>query len=395
MIDLENTKIAFQNKNNRDLYRAHFLFNTFSRPLVVKTGKLLTDISLKTGVPIKWIVKPTVYKQFCGGETIEECEPIVRNIGKYSVTSILEYSAEGKENPEDMDAALNETIRTIENAARNEYIPFAVFKPTAFAKNSVLEKASSKEQLTRDEQKELDHFRERIERICKTGYQNDVAVLIDAEEVCHQYIIDQVARDMMKSYNQNKACIFNTLQMYRWDRIDFLKNELKIAEKGGYHFGAKFVRGAYMERERARARKLGYLSPIQPDKTSTDQDYDEALKIAIENIDHSAIFNATHNENSCLYLTQLMENHQVNGNDERIYFCQLYGMSDHISYNLADAGYNVAKYLPYGPVHNVMPYLIRRAEENTAVAGQTSRELELIKKELRRRKSIKSTKDGN
>lgn len=387
MIDFENTKIAFQNKSNRDLKKAHFLFNTLTRPPIVKVGKILSQVALKTRLPIKWLVKPTVYKQFCGGETIEECDPVIMDMAKYNVKSILDYSVEGKENPEDIQAALEETLKTINNAGKNENIPFAVFKPTAFARSKTLEKASSDQKLTDKEQTEVNDFRSRIGTLCGTAYENGVAILIDAEEVCYQYIIDEVARDMMKKYNREKAIVFNTLQMYRWDRLDFLKKELEIAQKEGFQYGAKLVRGAYMENERKWAQKKGYLSPIHPDKASTDKDYNNALKFCVENIERIAVFNGTHNESSSLYLTELMAKHNIDRDDERIYFSQLYGMSDHISYNLANAGYNVVKYLPYGPVKNVIPYLIRRAEENTSVSGQTNRELELIRKELKRRKS--------
>jgi proline dehydrogenase len=386
MIDIENTKIAFQSKTNKDLRQSHFLFNTLARPVVVKTGKIFLNIALKVRFPIKWVVKPTVYKHFCGGETIEECDPVVEKMARYGVESILDYSVEGKENREDIEAALEETLHTIENAGKNEHIPFAVFKPTAFARSLVLEKASAGEDLSEQEEEELRLFRERIHTLCHSAYQNDVPILIDAEEACYQNIIDGVTRDNMRKYNRNKAIVFNTLQMYRWDRMDFLRKEIETARKEGYRFGAKFVRGAYMEKEREWARKGGYPSPIQPDKESTDRDYNAALRYSIENIDVVSIFNGTHNETSSLYLVDLMNKYHIPKEDERIYFSQLYGMSDHLSFNLAHHGYRVAKYLPYGPVRNVMPYLIRRAEENTAVAGQTNRELELIKKELKRRK---------
>jgi len=387
MVDFENTKIAFQNKSNNDLRQSHFLFNTLARPIVVKTGKLFLNIALKINFPIKWIVKPTVYKHFCGGETIAECDPVVKKMAQYGVESILDYSVEGKENPEDIQAALKETLNTIDNAAQNQNIPFAVFKPTAFASSKVLERASSGKDLTDKEKHEVVRFRERIHTLCERAYTHDVPILIDAEEVAYQAIIDEVVRDNMRRYNQEKAIVYNTLQMYRWDRLDFLRQEVETARKEGYVFGVKFVRGAYMEKERAWAGMYGYTDPIQPDKESTDRDYDAALKYSVENIDHVAIFNGTHNETSSRYLTELMEQHKIDKDDPRCYFSQLYGMSDHISFNLAHHGYRVAKYLPYGPVKNVMPYLIRRAEENTAVAGQTNLELRLITKELKRRKS--------
>ncbi len=387
MLDFNDTKIAFQSKSNRDLRQAHFLFNTLARPIVVKTGKLFLNVALAIHFPIKWVVKPTVYKHFCGGEIISECDPVVHKMARYGVESILDYSVEGKENEADIQAALEETLRTIDNAGGNEHIPFAVFKPTAFGRSQVLEKASNGENLTQQDKQDLERFRERIHRLCQRAYQKDVPILIDAEEVAYQNIIDQVVRENMRLFNLKKAIVFNTLQMYRWDRLEFLRQEVEVAEKEDYVFGAKFVRGAYMEKEREWARLYGYTSPIQPDKESTDRDYDAALKYSVEHISHVAIFNGTHNENSSRYLAELMEQHNLAKDDPRIYFSQLYGMSDHISFNLAHEGYRVAKYLPYGPVKNVMPYLIRRAEENTAVAGQTNRELELIKKELKRRKT--------
>ncbi|MGM0498140.1 MAG: proline dehydrogenase family protein [Bacteroidota bacterium] len=386
MMDFENTKIAFKSKSNKELKKAYLLFSTIKHPWLVKTGKLLVNIALGIKFPIKWIVKPTIYAHFCGGETISECEPVVQKLAKHNVKTILDYSVEGKESPEEMQAALDETIRAIKNASKNPDIPFAVFKPTAFGKDAMFEKASSDEDLTPGEQEELDRFRERIDKLAKTAYEGDIPIMIDAEDYCYQKVIDQVVTEMMEKYNKEKTIVFNTLQMYRWDRLDFLKEELRKAQEGGYYIGMKFVRGAYMEKERERAKRLGYPSPIHPDKESTDRDYNAALKFSVENIEKIAIFNGTHNEQSSLYLTELMEEHGIAKDDPRAWFSQLYGMSDHISFNLAEEGYNVAKYLPYGPVKNVLPYLIRRAEENTSVAGQTSRELNLLKKEINRRK---------
>lgn len=385
-IDFNNTKLAFQSKTNKDLKRAYFLFKFITHPFIVITGKQLLFLAMFIRFPVKWIVKPTIFKNFCGGESIKESNKIVQKMAKYNVKSILDYSVEGKENTEDIEKAMNETIRSVKNASSNENIPFAVFKPTAFSAGSVLKKASAGQQLNEDEKRDLELFKSRVDKLCKTAYELNVPVLIDAEDYCYQNIIDEVVREMMLKYNKSKAIVFNTLQMYRMDRLEFLRNELKLAQRDNYQLGIKFVRGAYMEKERARAKKLGYPSPIQPDKKSTDRDYNKALEFSVQNIEKIAIFNGTHNEHSSLYLAELMKNYGIKKNDQRIFFSQLYGMSDHISFNLAEKGYNVAKYLPYGPVKNVMPYLMRRAEENTSVAGQTNRELELIKKELKRRK---------
>jgi len=335
---------------------------------------------------MNWIVKPTIYSHFCGGETIEDCLQTVQKLAAYNVRSVLDYSVEGKENTEEIELALDETLRTVINAAGNKDIPFAVFKPTAFAISSVLEKKSSGAALTEEEKQEADHFCRRVDKLCRTAFENNVRIMIDAEDVCYQVFIDEVVMDMMETYNRKEAIVYNTYQMYRKDRMEKFRNDLRKAREGGFFMGIKFVRGAYMERERDRAEKLGYSSPIHPDKASTDRDFDAALKFAVENIDKVSIFNGTHNERSSLYLTRLMEEHNIPRDDERCYFSQLYGMSDHISFNLASEGELVAKYLPYGPVRSVLPYLIRRTEENTSIAGQTSRELKLVMAERKRRK---------
>jgi proline dehydrogenase len=361
------------------------LFKTLAHNSLVKVGGALTQSALRVHIPVNWVVKPTIYKQFVGGENIEECAPVVEELSKFNAKAILDYSVEGKESPEDIQAALEETLRSIKNAAGNPNIPFAVFKPTAFTTAMILEKVSAALPLTKKEQKEADDFRRRIEILCKSAFDQDVPILIDAEDSWFQNFIDEVVNAMMAKYNKKKAIVFNTFQMYRLDRLDFLKKSCEMAREGSYYLGAKFVRGAYMEKERERAEKMGYPSPIQPDKESTDKDYNAALKYCVENIDRIFIFNGTHNEISSKYLTELMAEKDLKKDDSRMWFSQLYGMSDHISFNLAHAGYNVAKYLPYGPVKHVIPYLVRRAEENTSVKGQTGRELSLITKEMNRR----------
>jgi proline dehydrogenase len=356
----------------------------------VKIGGFLSRLALKIHFPINWIVKPTIYNHFCGGETIGECLPTINKLSKYNVKSVLDFSVEGKEDPDEIQAALEETLRTIDNAASQEFIPFTVFKPTAFAVSKVLEKKGAAKSLTPEEEQEYEKFRNRVDTLCKKAFELGVPIMVDAEHYCYQDSIDQVAMEMMEKYNRKKAIVYNTYQMYRHDRMDVFRRDLETARKKGYFLGIKFVRGAYMERERERALRVGYPSPIHPDKESTDRAYNSALKFAVENIDRVSIFNGTHNEKSSLLLTGLMEEHGISRDDTRCYFSQLYGMSDHISFNLANEGYNVAKYLPYGPVRSVLPYLIRRTEENTSIAGQTSREMKLITMERKRRKSQKS-----
>ncbi len=382
----DNTEIAFKSKSKVELRKAYVLFKIISNGSLVKPGTSLLNFAKKIKFPVGWFLKPTVFKHFCGGESIEECQTTIDKLYKYSVKAILDYSVEGKESTEDFDAALQETLKTIHNAKKNSNIPYAVFKPTAFTYSTVLEKLSAEKKLTDEEKKEQTKFEERVEELCKTAHGEGVPIMIDAEDYAFQKAIDDVVTKMMEMYNKQKAIVYNTLQMYRVDRLDFLKQSYKKALEGNYYLGVKFVRGAYMDKERERAAKMKYLSPIHPDKEATDKAFNDALRFSIKHIDKISIFNATHNEESSQFLVTLMEEAGFAPNDERFYFSQLYGMSDHISFNLAKEGYNVAKYIPYGPVGNVLPYLMRRAEENVSVTGQTNRELRLIIKETQRRK---------
>lgn len=392
MISFENTEIAFKSKDDKALNKGYLMFNVLSNSSIVKLSSKIVPWAIHMHLPIAWAVKPTIYSHFVGGETLEKCMPVVEMLKKYNVKAILDYSVEGKDSEEDMKKALDETLRSVKNAATNQNIPFAVFKPTAFCTRDVLEKASKKQNLNENETKRLKFFQDSVELLCKTAYEIGKPILIDAEDSYYQDYIDETVTRMMEKFNHDKAIVFNTLQMYRHDRLDFLKKSYEKAMQGNYFLGVKFVRGAYMEKERERAQQMGYPDPIQPDKESTDRDFNAALKFCIEHLDRIYMFNGTHNEYSSAYLAQLMDEHNISKTDPRVYFSQLYGMSDHISYNLAAYGYNIAKYVPYGPVKHVLPYLIRRAEENTSIAGQTGRELNLILKEKERRKNAASNK---
>lgn len=386
-MDFNNTQIAFQSKSNSDLNRAYWLFKIIGYPSIVKLGKSLTNFALKTKLPIEGIIKKTIFKQFCGGTTINDCDLTTKELYKFGIGTILDYSVEGKTSNEDFEKTTNEIIDTILKAKGNESIPFAVFKITGISRFGLLEKANEISiKLSEEESKELNDVIQRVERICRSGYENNVPVFIDAEESWIQDVIDRICVSMMIKFNKEKAIVFNTLQMYRHDRLDFLKREIENSKIGNYHYGIKLVRGAYMEKERDRAEKMGYPSPIQKDKDHTDKDYNLALELIVDNIDNLSLCAGTHNENSSKFLTELINKKEINKKDKRIYFAQLLGMSDHISYNLSASSYNVAKYVPYGPVNEVLPYLLRRADENTSVAGQTSRELSLLMIEKNRRK---------
>lgn len=386
MISFENTEVAFKSKSDADLNRAYWLFKIIGSPTMVKVGKWSTNSALKMGLPIKGIIKKTIFSQFCGGETIADCSAAIQLLGKYGVGTILDYSVEGKTSEEDFDSTVEEIISTIHAAKKDKNIPFAVFKVTGISRFAILEKANDpKVKLSDLEKLELGLTISRIDKICLAAFENEIPLFIDAEETWIQDTIDRITVDMMRKYNKKKAIVFNTLQMYRHDRLVYLEKEMAVARDEGFHYGVKLVRGAYMEKERARASAKGYASPIQPDKESCDGDFNKALEQIVLNIDIMALCAGSHNEQSALILTGLMEKYGIDKDDKRIYFAQLLGMSDHISYNLSHEGYNVAKYVPYGPVKEVMPYLLRRADENTSVAGQTGRELSLIMKERRRR----------
>lgn len=389
MINLQNIEKAFQYKSISDLKKSYWLFKMINYPTLVKIGKWKLNFALKIGFPIKWIVKPTVFKQFCGGETIEECQKTINTLGKYNVKTILDYSKEGAENDISFEETKNEIISTIEKAKVEKNISFAVFKMTGIAEFNILEKASKSTNLRNEDLIKYQKTKQHTQEICEKSYQEDIPIFIDAEETWIQSAIDNLAYEMMLKFNQNKTIVFNTLQLYRNDRIEYLKNIINKAKRDNIKLGFKLVRGAYMEKERERAVKLNYPSPINNTKQDTDNIYNEAIKICIENIDIVSICIATHNEESTLYALDLMAKSNISSNDNRIHFAQLLGMSDNISFNLSNEGFNASKYVPYGPVKDVMPYLIRRAQENTSVAGQTGRELSLISNEIKRRRSLK------
>ena len=382
----DNTEMAFSLKSDSELERAYFLFKMIQKEPLVRIGTAVTNFALNANLPVERLIRSTVFDHFCGGITEEDCLSVIKKMytnGK--VHSVLDYSVEGKDEEESFEDALAKTIKTIIFADEKMSIPYAVFKPTGFGRFHLYQKLSEGKTLTNLEKEEWSRVVARFHKVCKLGQEKDVPLLIDAEESWMQSAADDLIEELMETYNKDKAIVFNTLQMYRHDRMEYLKNLHLRAQEKKFHIGMKVVRGAYMEKERERAIEKGYESPICIDKKATDDNYNEAIKFMMDH-DKMALFAGTHNEESSYLLLELAEKRGINSNDMRLWFGQLYGMSDHISFNLASKGYNVAKYLPFGPVRDVMPYLIRRAEENTSVAGQTSRELNLLKTERKRRK---------
>ncbi len=383
--EFDNTEIAFQYRTDKELKHARFLFSSMGSPVLTGIGIKMTKIALALHLPVKSIIKSTLFDHFCGGETMEDAAKTADMLGKYGISTILDYGVEGKESEQDFDNAVPEFIKAIKYAATSKYIPFISLKITGFAYFALLEKIHTGEKLSEEETAAWGRVYNRIDQVCKAAADNSIMVLVDAEESWIQKPVDELTNAMMSRYNKSKVIVFNTFQLYRHDRLVFLQESHATARKEGYLLGAKLVRGAYMEKERARAAEKGYPSPIQPNKQAADTDYDAATMFCLQHLNDLALFIGTHNETSCLKAAKYMLDNNIPANTEKVFFSQLYGMSDNVSFNLAHEGYHVAKYLPYGPVKDVIPYLMRRAQENTSVAGQTGRELSLINKEIKRR----------
>ena len=382
----EDTATAFALKSDSELERAYFLFRLIANEPLVRIGTAVTNFAINAHLPVEGLIRATVFDHFCGGVNEEDCLPLIDKMFSKGVCSILDYSVEGKSEDSQFDQTLEKILKVLDFVKEKDAIPFAVFKPTAFGRFALLEKRSKGELLNQEEESEWLRIVNRYDIACKKAYDLDVALLIDAEESWIQDAADELCLMMMRKYNKRRAVIYNTAQLYRWDRLDFLKELHDKAVIENFKVGIKAVRGAYMEKENERALEKGYKSPICETKQVTDENFDAAIDFMVSDLSVFSLFAGTHNEESSYRLMGLLEKNQIPKNHVNVWFGQLFGMSDHISFNLAKRGYNVAKYLPYGPVRDVMPYLIRRAEENTSVAGQTTRELDLLKKEKKRRK---------
>jgi proline dehydrogenase len=388
-VSFDDTKTAFSHLSDKDLNFSITMFQMMQSPALVKVGTALSNFALATHLPITGIVRSTVFRQFCGGVDLNESLEKVAELNASNVGAILDYAVEGAQEEEAFENTKNQIVEVIKKAETTDGIPVASMKMTGVARFELLEKVTAGLELTEIEKQEYKRAVDRFEEICKTSYTTGIPIYVDAEETWIQPAIDRLIESRMRVYNKKKAVVFHTLQMYRWDKMDQLKKLMAESKKEGWILGIKFVRGAYLEKENKRAKDMNYKTLMQPNKQATDDDFDGAIKLMVENIDHCEICNGTHNALSSLKLVNLMREHKLQNNDKRIYFSQLKGMSDTISFNLADAGYNVSKYLPYGPVKATIPYLTRRAEENTAIAGQMGKELSDLIDERERRKALK------
>jgi proline dehydrogenase len=382
----DNTKTAFRLKSDSQLERAYFLFKMISNEPLVKIGTAATKFALNMHLPVEGLIRSTVFDHFCGGVNESDCMSVVDSLYDVGVFSVLDYSVEGKVGNDQLDSALNKILELTDFSETKKAMPFSVFKPTGLGRFELYQKITENIELSEEEVKEWERVVNRFDKASNAASNTNVTLLIDAEESWMQDAADQLCEKMMVTYNKERAVVFNTLQCYRWDRLDYLKEEHRKAKEGGYKIGYKIVRGAYLEKENERAEEKGYKSPIHKSKLATDDCFNEILNYILNNLDDIELFIGTHNEASTYLALNIMKDKNIAINDPRVWFGQLYGMSDHISFNLGVLGYNVAKYIPFGPVKDVMPYLIRRAEENTSVAGQTSRELSLLKREKERRK---------
>ncbi len=391
-ITFDDTAIAFRSKSDKALKRMHLLFRVINNPWLVKIGTTLSIWAMNLRLPVKGLIKATVYKQFVGGESVYDCEEAIDDLGASGIKTILDYSVEGQGDEAGFEMTKQEMFRIIEITKTARFIPFCVMKLTGLGSFAMMEKIQAGEELGEEEKQAFDRFKERVLDICQKVSDIDSRLLIDAEESWIQNVIDDITYEMMEKFNKKRPVIYNTYQMYRNDMYANLVEAHRQATEKGYYLGAKLVRGAYMEKERARAEEMGYPSPINATKADSDADFNKGIEFCVQNIKTTGLVAGTHNENSSGMLASLMNQHGLSANDERIFFAQLYGMSDNISYILAEKGFNVAKYVPYGPVRKVMPYLSRRADENTSIAGQSSREFKLITTEIKRRKTINNSK---
>lgn len=386
VLDFNNTEVAFSSKTDKELKKMSWIFGLMNKKILVRIGSKLALFAAELNVSfIDKIIRWIIFDHFCGGEDLLECQSSIEQLYKYGTLTVLDYSAEGKSQEEDLEYTRDQIVKTIEFAAAHDCVPVVSMKLTGLIDNTLLEKVQEGGALTEKETIERDKFYERVNEICSKGHKHNIGIFIDAEETWMQDAIDELVIRMMETYNHQKAVVYNTYQMYRVGMLDNLVSDFEKAKKKGYIFGAKLVRGAYMDKERERADTMGYDSPIQPTKSDTDQAYDDAIRFCVEHYEEMASCNATHNLRSNELQAKLIADKGIVKNHDHLNFSQLYGMSDYITFNLAAEGYNVAKYLPYGPVKEVMPYLIRRAEENSAVTGEMGRELLYLNKELKRR----------
>lgn len=385
-LNFQDTETAFADKSNGALKEKYRMFKMMNSPLLNNLGTKSAQFALSLNLPVEWLIKNTIYEQFCGGENIEECQQTIEKLGDSKIGTILDYSVEGKSDEADFERTKDETIRNLDRAKNDEDIPFAVFKVTGVAPLGTLEKISSNSDLKESNKVKWENAQRRVGEICEYAHSIGQPVFIDAEESWIQNAIDFLADEMMKKFNREKPIVFNTIQLYRKDRLQYLKDSHEKAKEENYILAVKLVRGAYMEKERARAEEMNYPSPIQDTKADSDRAYDDAIDYCLENVEEIAFVAGTHNERSVQLLAQKMEEKGIPHDHPHIFFSQLYGMSDNLSYVLAKNNYHVSKYVPYGPVKDAVPYLIRRAKENSSVTGQVSRELDLIKRELERRR---------
>jgi proline dehydrogenase len=385
-VDFNNTQLAFQARTDKKLKKDYWLFKMVDSPFLTWLGPKLINFSFAIGLPIKGLIRKTIFQLFCGGESLAETVETSKYLASFGVKTILDYSVEGERTEAGFDATCEEIGKTLVHGGKYDEVAFCACKLTGMARIALLEKVQAGKELTEAETAEFERIRQRVDSLSRLAAENNTPLFIDAEESWIQDVIDQLAEEMMEKYNQEKAVVYTTAQLYRHDRLEYIRGLIERSKTKGYVMGIKLVRGAYLEKETLRAKEYGYENPMQPNKEATDRDFNDSVRLCLEHVDRVATCVGTHNEKSSLLVTEILQQKNLPIDHPHVWTAQLLGMSDHISFNLAHSGYNAAKYLPYGPVKSVMPYLIRRAEENTSIQGQSSREVELLSREVKRRK---------
>ncbi len=385
--DFRDTRVAFEAKSDSELKLTTWMFYLMNFRFLVNSFGHLAIWAAKLRLPFaKYFIKKTLYKQFCGGESLEDARPTIEHLYSFDVKTMLDYGAEGKNDEEAFDKVIEENLKSIDFASENDSVKVISTKVSGLTQNKILEKVQKGEKLDNEEENRFEALQTRLNKLCKYAEERNVGIFVDAEESWIQGTIDDLVLDLMEKYNRNTIIVYNTFQMYRKDMLGNLQRDFERAQSNGFVLGAKLVRGAYMEQERARSEKYAYPCPIHETKDDTDKMYNDAIRFCMEHFDQIAFANASHNMESMELQVRLIQEMGVPRDHIHMNFCQLMGMSDHLTYNLAKRGYNVAKYVPYGPVRDVVPYLVRRAHENSSVTGDMSREYAMLKAEVQRRK---------
>lgn len=382
---------AFSHYSISQLRRTKVLFKILQNPLVSWFSGFVPHIPILLRLPfVKSLIKHYIFSHFCGGEDWKEVHQSALKLQKQNILSSLDYSVECKQTEQDYETTKKVLLNVLEEAKNLSHIPFCVLKITGLGRFALLEKIHNGQTLSDNEKAEWQRVQSRFDSICEKAVDCNTKLLVDAEESWIQKPIDNIVKRAMKRHNQNEPMIYNTYQLYLKAKYEQLKTDWEKAKEKGYILGSKLVRGAYMEKETKRAVKMHLPNPIQPSKAKCDQDFNDSLKFCLKHIDDFGIYIGTHNIESTQKARQLMQEYGIAKSDERVFFSQLLGMREILSYELAQQDYLVSKYTPFGKIAEVIPYLLRRIQENSSVKDQLNDEIKVITRELENQKLHKS-----